>query len=236
MLAWRLHLDSALTEAQKSSGRNEWMLKSANSGLTEAMFKVARTRLGEQDLAAAMEWFRKACRLGEVDACYQLAQLLLTTAATEHSRSEHWQLVPPAGGLKDLGAVSSATLEVTRREKQAVDLFEVAAAAGSSPFGGANMGMYNLGVAHLYGYGGLARDPARAAEWFQASTLPEGMMALSLQHQAHGKFEEASKWESHARRVGFGTAERTMARKQGFDLHSQWPKAAGAGAQAPPKW
>jgi hypothetical protein len=35
-------------------------------------------------------------------------------------------------------------------------------------------------VAWLYGFGGLQRDPAVAAEWFARSELPEGMRAMAL--------------------------------------------------------
>ena len=62
---------------------------------------------------------------------------------------------------------------------QAVAIFERVAAYGSSPHSGAPFAMYNLGVARLYGYGGYSRDGAAAAEWFERSGLPEGLMMAS---------------------------------------------------------
>ena len=45
--------------------------------------------------------------------------------------------------------------------------------------GGNVFAMFNLGVAHLYGYSGK-QDPLLAKEWFEASNLPEGYIAVSI--------------------------------------------------------
>ena len=45
---------------------------------------------------------------------------------------------------------------------------------------------YNLGVAHLYGYGGYGRDTAAAAEWFERSGLPEGLMLAAVHRSTTG--------------------------------------------------
>lgn len=55
--------------------------------------------------------------------------------------------------------------------------------------------MYNLGVAHLYGFGVSARDPDLATEWFIASGLPEGMHVAAMARRRAGFPAEADEWE-----------------------------------------
>ena len=94
--------------------------------------------------------------------------------------------------------------------------------------------MYNLGVAWLYGFGGVPRDPSVAAQWFRASGLPEGLMALSLFQRSQGLTDDADQLETRARRIGFGSHERLAMRDQsGFALHNHWTANPDDG---PPTW
>jgi hypothetical protein len=92
--------------------------------------------------------------------------------------------------------------------------------------------MFNLGISHLYGYGRTdgRRDPDLAAEWFEASGLPEGLFAKSLHASSVGRKEEAEMWRSRASLLGFGSSWRKHARERtgsggssGAKLNLKWP-------------
>ena len=90
---------------------------------------------------------------------------------------------------------------------------------------------YNLGVAWLYGFGGLPRNPDTAVAWFHASGLPEGMMAVAM-HKGLGK--EADVWKERAHSRGFGSPARLQKRDQGmWALHQDWSTHT---ERAPPTW
>jgi hypothetical protein len=59
--------------------------------------------------------------------------------------------------------------------------------------GGHSFSMFQLGIAHLYGYGypNGYNDPDVAGQWFEACGLPEGIYLWSLQMKAFGKNKEA---------------------------------------------
>ena len=112
------------------------------------------------------------------------------------------------------------------------------AARGGHPYA-----MFNLGVAHLFGYGvpGMLRDPDLAAEWFAACGLPEGMMAQSMHARSKGFSKKADALEARAKRLGWGTSWRVMARMRsghggstGINLNLDWPFAENG--QRPPQW
>lgn len=207
--------------ADPAAGRLRWAKLAAEGGSPVAMIKLGRAYLKrlpsslKLDFTAAAKWFRRAAEAsGEPDAHYALAQMMLDG-----------QLQPPGG---EGGGGAEAVLAAAVRQ------FEEAA-AGHHVFAA-----YNLGVAHLYGYG-VQRDPDRAAEWFEASGLPEGFFVVSLYHGAAGDVAEKERWEEHAKRLGFGAPWRKMAREQtgsggsgGVDMHSNWPERPGS--PVPPRW
>ena len=101
--------------------------------------------------------------------------------------------------------------------------------------------MFNLGIAHLYGYGVPRRSPDLAAGWFAASGLPEGMVAVAMHRRAVGNPEEATAWDRRARVLGYGSGWRGRARDAtgsggsgGVSLNSAWPLRAGQ--PLPPRW
>ena len=106
--------------------------------------------------------------------------------------------------------------------------------------GGHEYAMFNLGIAHLYGYGTHVRDQDLAGEWFEASQLPEGLIGKAMHSRSTGKEKEARGFERHARSLGFGSEWRVQARKQagaggagGVNLNLPWPSLA-EGIRPPP--
>ena len=105
--------------------------------------------------------------------------------------------------------------------------------------------MFNLGIAHLYGYANRGvsgtRDPQLAGQWFEASGLPEGFFAASLYYDMLGDNEAAAQWRQRAANMGHGTFWRKEARDRtgsggagGVDLNMAWPPLPGG--QHPPQW
>jgi len=97
--------------------------------------------------------------------------------------------------------------------------------------GGHVFAMFNLGVCHLYGYCRTdgRRDQDLAAEWFEASGLPEGLFVKSLHASSMGKKEEAEMWRERASLLGFGSSWRKQARERtgsggssGAKLNMKW--------------
>lgn len=222
LYAWRVHLDPAIPDHKKGVLRKEYMMRAAEQGFPEAMFKTARNVMGDKDYTSALNWFTKACSAGDADACFQYGQIQLMLASAR-SKGE------------DAGTSRPDWAE--QESAKAIVFFEAAAVAGSSPSRGAAYAMYNLGVAHLFGMGGLRRDPDRAAEWFENSGLPEGMMATAHHRSALGQAEEAEEWQKRAKSMGFGSGERKMHLVQvGYELHSPWPEVSIGKIPAPPEW
>ena len=224
---WRIFLNPSLSTAQSSIAREKWMTKSAMNGFGEAMFKIGRNHLGRQNMTGANYWFRRSIETGDPDASYQVGHLLLLGMLKPSA------LLVRGGGGEGRGggttaAVSTKQSVQTALELEALQLFENAAKWGSSPFAGAPFAMYNLGVAWLYGYGGIQRNPAVAAQWFERSGLPEGMMAMSLYYNNRkGKKKVAKQLKRMAIKYGFGN--RPSRDQALFGLHSNWPTG-------PPQW
>ena len=241
---WRIHLDETLNKKEKDFQREYWMTKSAQNGFAEAMFKVGRNHLGRQNMTGANYWFRKAIAENDPDASYQVGHLLLlgllkptfmifedrveffNNGTIEEEEFYKKMLIQVIDEEED-SIKARDKLEQILIQREALVLFENAAKWGSSPFAGAPFAMYNLGVAWLYGYGGLQRNPKIAVKWFQKSGLPEGLMAMSLYKKSMGHKKAAKMLKKRA--IGYGFGNRPS-RDQGlFGLHSAWPKG-------PPEW
>ena len=99
--------------------------------------------------------------------------------------------------------------------------------------GGHVMAMFNLGIAHLYGYS-VTKDSFLAGSWFKRSGLPEGLYAKSVECRSRGSETEADAYEEQARNLGYGLPWRKQSRKHtgsggagGVDLNLPWPKKDG---------
>ena len=182
-------------------------MKAAQGGSPTAIVKIARAYLKRlpsslpYDPAAAAEWFRKGSRsAADGESHYGLAQMLLDN----QTQPDHTE------------AGSRVATAVTELEKAALQHHPFAA--------------FNLGVAHLHGHGDLDADANLAAEWFMASGLPEGYLAVAIKHEIAGRSKEAHEWREHARRLGAEEAWRHQSLQRtgtggasGVSLHSSWP-------------
>jgi len=127
-----------------------------------------------------------------------------------------------------------AAAKATRYLKKAVAHLE-ASAMGAHPFA-----MFNLGIVHLFGYT-VPQNTTLAAEWFEASGLPEGLAARALYYNAMGDVEQGAEFQRRATSLGFGAPWRILARQStgyggaaGIDLNLAWPP--NERDQVPPKW
>jgi len=99
--------------------------------------------------------------------------------------------------------------------------------------------MFNLGIAHLFGYG-LDANPALAAEWFEQSGLPEGLAMASSHAESMGEASRSEALWTKALSLGYHQKWRKTVREQvgsggtnGVDLNLPWPVLQG---QRPPQF
>jgi hypothetical protein len=86
-----------------------------------------------------------------------------------------------------------------------------------------------------------ARDQEVAAEWFEASGMPEGYFAAAMYHRAVGAVARADMLQRRAATLGYGQPWRVKARNYvgsggsgGIDLNLAWPSSPNG--QRPPAW
>jgi hypothetical protein len=109
-----------------------------------------------------------------------------------------------------------------RVQVEALKLFEEAARAGTSAYRGASFAMYNLGVAWLFGFAGLPKNPNTAAQWFRHCGQPEGIMYYAHILREAGRLQEADAAEATARKQGF--PRKAALRDFGiYTLLANWP-------------
>lgn len=109
--------------------------------------------------------------------------------------------------------------------------------------GGHAFAAFNLGLAHLYGYGMPRgrKNPDVAGEWFEHSGLPEGMWAKAIHSRSIGREKEAIAFEKRAKVMGFGAPWRREARSKtgsggaaGVELNLNWPRLSSG--EKPEPW
>ena len=109
--------------------------------------------------------------------------------------------------------------------------------------GGHSFAAFNLGLANLYGYGMVRgrRNVDIAGEWFEFSGLPEGFWAKSMHSRSEDKEQEAVMFAKRAKKIGFGSPWRRLARQNtgsggaaGVKLNLNWPTLPNG--QVPPEW
>ena len=206
---WRVHLNPDISQRQQIELREKWMTLSAEQGFGEAAFKVGRSHFGHRNLTGAVWWLHQAHEAGEADASYQLGHILLK-------------------GMIEPSCIAPGETKREAAEREALGLFEQAALIGASPFGGSQYAMYNIGIARLFGFAGLERNPGVAARWFKACRLPEGYMAYAMFLNSVGMKEQSEEVKDQAKRQGF--PRNPNIRDQAlFSLHGDWPKG-------PPLW
>ena len=183
-----------------------WHKKAADQGFTNSMVKLARAYL--KRLPSNLEF-----NPNEAERYYRLA--------IKVSKDPHAQY-----GLAEMilyGLVKIETNSMMEILKIVINLLE------ESAKGGDVFAMFNLGIAHLYGYTGIV-DMELAKDWFIYSNLPEGLYVGSLYY-----LEKDSKISNNlrerAKRLGFGTKWRQEARQHtglggagGIDINLPWPE------------
>ncbi len=185
-----------------SNDRIHWLQKSADQGFTNSMVKLARAYL--KLLPSKLEFNPQKA-------------LELYRSAINISKDPHAEY-----GLAQMilwGFLNNLNNKLLR----VIYLLEEAAK------GGHIYAMFNLGIAHLYGYTGMI-DIKLANEWFKESSIPEGFYAVSLYYDSIGNKEESKKWKKRATKLGFGKKWRKKARDMtglggtsGVDLNLKWP-------------
>ena len=153
---------------------------------------------GSGNVVEASAWLQRAVAAGEADAAYELGRLRLDEAALGRSEYEE-------------------------AEREAVSLFGLASRGGLDVQ--ASLAMFNLGIAHLTGWGGIRANVTTAALWFEASGEPEGMAAASMLHHGEGREAEAARWMRRAENNGYSQAWRRQ--YSAARLHNAWRGAGG---------
>jgi len=199
-----------------------WNQKASDAGHAQASVKLAYAYLKilpshlPFDIKQAQHLFTEAIKSSnEPDGHYGLANVLLAKISMEI-----------------MGHPDPVSRKLATQEAFASPLvMEVIVHLEEAARGGHVFAMFNLGICHLYGYCRTdgQRDPDLAAEWFEASGLPEGLFAKSLYASSMGKKQEAEMWRERASLLGFGSSWRKQARERtgsggssGAKLNIQW--------------
>lgn len=199
-----------------------WNEKACDNGHAAACVKVARAHLKTLpsplplNPKMAKSLFERAVTLAEEpDGHYGLAGMYLHYANTQGSS------IKPNDPL----------IVVALRHLQ------------SAALGGHAFAMFNLGMAHLFGYGytNRGRNSTLASEWFATCGLPEGLEAKAMYLDSAGRKEEAKVYHKSASVLGYGTYWRKQARRAtgsggagGVDLNLEWPSLPNN--IRPPEW
>jgi len=184
-----------------------WHQKAAEQGYSNSMVKLARAYLHllpsnlEFNSKKAEELYKNAIqRTQDPHAQYGLAQMLLS-------------------GLIKLE--NKSTVEVLR---------EVILLLEESAKGGHVFAMFNLGIAHLYGYSGV-QNIKLAKEWFEITNLPEGLIAASMYYDSIGEMKKVKYFKDRAYKMGYDSIWRKKVRNNvglggagGVDINLPWPE------------
>jgi hypothetical protein len=216
-----------LSAAQQAEQVLQLNLDAAHLGNGNAAIKIARAYLKllpsalSYNVTAAAHYYRLAIDSHHPDGHYGLAILHLEALAqrlkSSHGAStDRFKLSPKLQQYQD-----SKLTRVLWHLEQAARL-------------GHAFAMFNVGLAHVYGYGTPNHhiDADLAAAWLVQSGLPEGYYVASLQAASVHDHERAQRYEQRAQKLGHGQPWRRHARRQtgsggagGVDLNLPWPAA-----------
>ena len=227
----------AVRQVTCAQHNHDWHRDCAEAGNPVCQYLFAQThhdptqqKQDPKKLEEAVKWMTKAAQSGYSEALGAMRRSAPGEIHRQHARN--FSNSESAFLLAKMLLQRQAAPEAEREpEEEAVEMFEIAAAGGDH----ASKSKYNLGVAHLYGYG-VPQSRELAVEWFAASGLPEGFYAMSIFHRANGHADEAVEWVKRAQRLGFGKWWRAKAvmRSRMDDLHSAWPGSLTP--HGPPQW
>jgi hypothetical protein len=145
-----------------------------------------------------------------------------------HKAREYFELAVDAKDPE--GYYGLANLDLMKEEQNEVSLMQIVSQLEQSALLGHSYSMFNLGIAHTYGYGTANVKVDLAIEWLVASGLPEGLiLAASIASDEHQK----RAWTAQARALGYGQRWRPMVRDNtgsggagGVNLNLPWPAAS----------
>ena len=211
-----------------------WNQKASNAGHAQASVKLAYAHLKvlqspiPYNRTKGKELFESAIKSSdEPDGHYGMAKLYLNKVKTSI-------LEQPDNERKQQKAIEARNSPLVT--KAIVHLEE--ATKGGHPFA-----MFNLGICHTFGYSSPDNsvDYELAAEWFEASGLPEGLFAKAMYLNSIGDQEQAEVYRQKAMVLGYGTPWRKPARERtgsggssGAKLNLEWPPLPGG--RMPPEW
>ena len=195
----------------------EWHKKAAENGFSNSMVKLARAYL--KRLPSNLEFNPK-----EAERLYRLA---INTTQDPHAQY----------GLAEMilfGLIKIETNSMLILLDKVIRLLEESAKGGNF------FAMFNLGIAHLYGYTGKP-DIKLANEWFEISGLPEAFMIISSYYLSINDKKTSEKYTNRAKRMGFGKKWRKVSRirtglggASGVDINLPWPTMPNG--NKPQKW
>jgi TPR repeat protein len=176
----------------------------------------------KKDYARAVQFYRKAAALGDIDAMYKLAMILLNGSmntmkneregvtwlkrAAQAADENHPEALHELAVVYEKGGIASAIID----EKYARELYTKAAQLGYAP------SQFKLGYCYEYGTLTCEVDPKRSIAWYTAAAQhgnAEAQLALSgwLLTGSEGILEqndhEAYTWAARAAEKGFAKAE-----------------------------
>ena len=198
--------ESLYADTFNDSDKILWHTKSCDNGNSISMVKLARGYLKLLPSVMSFEpenaekLYRHAIEVSEdPNAYYGLAQMLL------------WRI------NKNPKEIGQGILD------DVIGLLEESAKGGNT------YAMFNLGIAHLYGYTGNTNMEV-ANEWFYESSLAEGFYVSSMYHNYKKNSIMSENMKQKAESLGYGTKWRRNARNStgiggasGVDLNLNWP-------------
>lgn len=187
-----------------------WHQKAARQGFSNSMVKLARAYL--KLLPSNLPFDPK-----EAERYYRLA---IATSQDPHAQYGLAEMI--LNGL--IATDSNSTVPAPSSPLQQVIVLLEESAKGGNVFA-----MFNLGVAHLYGYTGV-QDTRLATEWFEITNLPEGFVCASMFYDSIGKVRDAKRLRERARKMGYFSSWRRSSRSVtglggagGVDINLPWP-------------
>lgn len=192
---------SLYANALNDKDRIFWLNKAAEQGHANSMVKLARAHM--KTLGSDYVQY-------DLEKAYKLYRKAIETSQEPDAQYEIVQLI----------LMKPTTFEFL---SEVIDLLQ------KSAQGGHLYAMFNLGIAHLYGYTGK-QNTKLAAEWFEASQIPEGLIAASMFYDSIQDNNCANKLRLRASKLGYGTPWRKRARictglggASGVDINLPWP-------------
>jgi hypothetical protein len=201
--------------------------QAALGGDGTAAVKMARAYLKQlpsdlpRDVAKAKEFYEMAIDSGSAEGHYGLADLYIRQSNSIQRKLDTHKDSSLALSRRGNGALQRAVWHLEQ------------GAIFGNPFS-----MFNLGIAHIFGYGMEHGNMDVAVEWFVQSGLPEGYYAASISVKDPSRKKA---YEDLARALGHYESWRVEFRGRGgsggaggVDLNMKWPRAKDG--RSPPKF